>query len=57
LLTEAVNVIESPTLTSDGQLTETVGQGATQPVQLATVTVALDEAVCVLPSLTSTEAV
>jgi hypothetical protein len=55
--TEALNVIGEPCSTSDGQLTDTVGHGGSQPVQTATVTVVEEFAVWVLPSLTSTVAV
>ena len=55
-LTEAVKVIGAPWSTSDGQLTDTVGQGGRQPVHSATVTVVEPVAVCALPSLTVTDA-
>jgi hypothetical protein len=54
---DAVNVIGEPKSTSDGQLTEMVGQGGRQFVQAAIVTVVVLTAVCALPSLTSTLAV
>ena len=55
--TEAVKASGSPSLTSLGQLTDTVGHGGLHSVQTATVTVVVAFAVCWLPSLTSTEAV
>src|SRR5258708_3046450 len=51
---EALKVIGAPSSTSAGQLTDTVGQGGTQPMHSPMVTVAVPGTMCPFPSFTLT---